>query len=84
MLFHSCTVCKLFFLLSHPARLFITLKTSYGSPQLPDLWITSLLFELNYLFSYYQFDWLRAEVFQLNLKYLHVKITNILRVVVDK
>ena len=22
-----------------------------------------------------QFDWLRADVFQLNLKYLHVKIT---------
>ena len=29
-----------------------------------------------------QFDWLRAVVFQLNLKYLHVKITNLLRVVV--
>ena len=29
-----------------------------------------------------QFDWLRAVVFQLNLKYLHVKITNPLRVVV--
>ena len=29
-----------------------------------------------------QFDWLRAVVFQLNLKYLHVKITNVLRVVV--
>ena len=29
-----------------------------------------------------QFDWLRAVVFQLNLKYLHVKITNFLRVVV--
>ena len=28
------------------------------------------------------FDWLRAVVFQLNLKYLHVKITNFLRVVV--
>ena len=28
------------------------------------------------------FDWLRAMVFQLNLKYLHVKITNLLRVVV--
>ena len=25
-----------------------------------------------------QFDWLRAVVFQLNLKYLHVKITNLL------
>ena len=29
-----------------------------------------------------QFDWLRAVIFQLNLKYLHVKITNLLRVVV--
>ena len=29
-----------------------------------------------------QFDWLRAVVFQLNLKYLHVKITNLLRVLV--
>ena len=29
-----------------------------------------------------QFDWLRAVVFQLNLKYPHVKITNLLRVVV--
>ena len=29
-----------------------------------------------------QFDWLRAVVFQLNLKYLHVKITKPLRVVV--
>ena len=29
-----------------------------------------------------QFDWFRAVVFQLNLKYLHVKITNLLRVVV--
>ena len=29
-----------------------------------------------------QFDWLRAAVFQLILKYLHVKITNLMRVVV--
>ena len=29
-----------------------------------------------------QFDWLRAVVFQLNLKYVHVKITNLLWVVV--
>ena len=29
-----------------------------------------------------QFDWLRAVVFQLNLKYLHLNITNLLRVVV--
>ena len=29
-----------------------------------------------------EFDWLRAVVFQLNLKYLNVKITKLLRVVV--
>ena len=28
------------------------------------------------------FDWLRAVVYQPNLKYLHVKITNLLRIVV--
>ena len=32
--------------------------------------------------KFLQFDWLRAVVFQLNLKYLHVKITKPLRVVV--
>ena len=32
--------------------------------------------------NFLQSDWLRAVVFQLNLKYLHVKITNVLRVVV--
>ena len=32
--------------------------------------------------KFLQFDWLRAVVFQLNLKYLHVKITNLLLVVV--
>ena len=32
--------------------------------------------------KFLQFDWLRAVVFQLNLKYLHVKITNLLRLVV--
>ena len=40
----------------------------------------SLLIPLHEKFL--QFDWLRAVVFQLNLKYLHVKITNLLRVVV--
>ena len=33
--------------------------------------------------KFLRFDWLRAVVFQLNLKYLHVKITNPLRVVVE-
>ena len=32
--------------------------------------------------KFLQSDWLRALVFQLNLKYLHVKITKPLRVVV--
>ena len=32
--------------------------------------------------KFLQFDWLSAEVFQLNLKYLPVKITKPLRVVV--
>ena len=32
--------------------------------------------------KFLQFDWPRAVVFQLNLKYLHVKITNLRRVVV--
>ena len=32
--------------------------------------------------KFLQFDWLRAVVFQLHLKYLHVKITNLLPVVV--
>ena len=31
--------------------------------------------------KFLQFDWLRAVVCQLNLKYLHVKITKFLRVV---
>ena len=32
--------------------------------------------------KFLQFAWLRAVVFQLNLKYPHVKITNLLQVVV--
>ena len=32
--------------------------------------------------QFLQFDWLRAVVFQLNMKYLNVKITNLLGVVV--
>ena len=32
--------------------------------------------------KFLHFDWLRAVVFELNLKYLHVKITNLLWVVV--
>ena len=35
-----------------------------------------------YMRIFLQFDWLRAVVFQLNLKHLHVKITNLSWVVV--
>ena len=31
--------------------------------------------------KFLQFDWLRVVVFQLNLKYLHVKIKNLVRIV---
>ena len=31
--------------------------------------------------KFLQFDWLRSVVFQLNLKFVHVKITKVLRVV---
>ena len=44
-----------------------------------DRWISRLLLPHE---KFLQSDWLRAVVFQLNLKYLHVKITNLLRVVV--
>ena len=33
--------------------------------------------------KFLQFDWLRAAVFKLNLKYLHEKITNLSWVVVE-
>ena len=36
-----------------------------------------------YMRKFLQFDWLRVVVFQLNLKYLRVKITNLLRIVVS-
>ena len=42
---------------------------------------TSKIILLNEKFL--QFDWLRAVVFQRKLKYLHVKITNLLTVVVQ-
>ena len=48
-----------------------------------DLCSTGLRYKFIPLYEkFLQFDWLRAVVFQLNLKYLHVKITNLLRVVV--
>ena len=34
--------------------------------------------------KFLQFDWLRPVVFQLNLKYLHVKITNLVGSSIDK
>ena len=52
--------------------------TSYVVRPRVNTTITSFILYEKFL----QFDWLRAVVFQLNLKYLHVKITNLLRVVV--
>ena len=58
--------------------------------QKPHLWISNNLIKTCeaqiFLFillheTFLQFDWLRAVVFQLNLKQLHLKITNLLRVV---
>ena len=51
-----------------------------GSARSPLLHILTALILLHEKFL--QFDWLRAVLFQLNLKYLHVKITNLLWVVV--
>ena len=42
------------------------------------------IFQLLLHEKFLQFDWLRSVVFQLNLKYLRVKITNLLWVVVNK
>ena len=42
---------------------------------------TRVSLEFSGLYHYMR-NWLRAVVFQLNLKYLHVKITNLLRIVV--
>ena len=49
----------------------------YGNSQNAVIFSFILLHE-----KFLQFDWLRAVVFQLNLKYLHVKVTNLLWVVV--
>ena len=38
----------------------------------------SILFVIPLHEKFLQFDWLKAVVFQLNLKYLRVKITNLL------
>ena len=54
-----------------------------------EMWVLFSIFSIFCITSvilphrkFLQFDWLRAVIFQLNLKYLHVKITNRLRVVV--
>ena len=49
-----------------------------GSSTVVSVFILFILLHEKFL----QSDWLRAGVFLLNLKYLHVKITNLLRVVV--
>ena len=50
------------------------------APQLVFHWWLHNIIPLHEKFLH--FDWLRAVVFQLNLKYLHVKITKPLQVVV--
>ena len=60
------------------ACLFTTVKASFKRENTELAVIPVILLHEKFL----QFDWLRAVVFQLNLKYLHVKITNLLRVVV--
>ena len=54
-------------------------ESSLNEKLLTGQWITKVILLRE---KFLQFDWLRAVVFQLNLKYLHVKITNLLRVVV--
>ena len=55
-------------------------KSSEISNCLFSVTMSVLLWELHEKFL--QFDWIRAVAFQLNLKYLHVKITNLLLAVV--
>ena len=59
-------------------------KTSFYFPK--PMLLVRVFFNFTFVIllheKFLQFDWLRAVVFQLNLKYLHVKITKPLRVVV--
>ena len=64
-------------------------KEDQGGSRSPHTWPVSQRFTERFIIRFIllhdkllQFDWLRAVVLQLNLKYLHVKITNLLRVVV--
>ena len=60
------------------SSLYVVIEDSrYGNSQNTVIFSFILLHE-----KFLQFDWLRAVVFQLNLKYLHVKVTNLLWVVV--
>ena len=71
-------------------KLEIKVETVGSSPKLGPLKIAIIRVITLYDYRLYttitekllQFDWLRAVVFQLNLKYLHLKVTNLLRVVV--
>ena len=71
-------------------KLEIKVETVGSSPKLGPLKIAIIRVITLYDYRLYttitekllQFDWLRAVVFQLNLKYLHLNITNLLRVVV--
>ena len=62
-------------------------SSSSSSSSIVVVVIVIIFFNLIYIIillraKFLQFDWLRAVVFPLNLKYLHVKITNLLRVAV--
>ena len=58
--------------------------SGFSPPSSPLTIILTIIIVLILLHEkFLQFDWLRAGVFQLNLKYLHVKITNLLRVVLS-
>ena len=71
-------------------KLEIKVETVGSSPKLGPLKIAIIRVITLYDYRLYttitekflQFDWPRAVVFQLNLKYLHLKITHLLQVVV--
>ena len=50
----------------------------FGNTELQRKYVTDIIGIILLHEKFLQFDWLRAVVFQLNLKYLHVKITNLL------
>ena len=78
-----CQICNLFYLplsIGH----FPVPKTPTSKRGKVQTFLVKMIFawDIVLLEKFLQFDWLRAVVFQLNLKYLHVKITNLVWVVV--